>query len=555
MPDDKKMPCLLFDDNNLEFGYLLGFSIWLPAIVLVYCLLKFLLQLLTHHPQNISRPMEGDTEIAKKKTSDASQAEDLLDEAKKHSSVNDRIDLQAVVYRFRQRQKKIQREITREEESGSKLIVKEDESCVSKVPRRLCDGDLDHFSHRHPMLRFHLRGTEDIRCNMCAILISGVAYGCDHCHYFLHEVCSNIPKRIRHDFHPMHSLTLLPFPSFDLWHSKVESEFRCVACGYDDSYPHHSLFSFYYHCDLCKFDLHLECASVSTTLIHKVKYPLDLFTFFPLESEGAALFCGICNQVMNRESSWLFYNRGFDYICHFECAAEEELGLVGDHSFLSEVQKSLVLQKGCPDQQPKLGQLGEVTHFSHRHPLKAIKQTNEASSIMSTCSICSNKASSGYICQRCNYFIDETCFPLPRKIQHHFHPNHPLILASYNDHPKFKCPACTQKVGAAYHCSACKFSLHRSCAGAPMTLTLGTNKKVSYKLLYSYPYENEMAEIKCSDCSSELNSKQSFLYYNFDLDEVLHVQCALDREVNTYGTKFLLVSERLKSIKIEEDHS
>ncbi|XP_060179197.1 uncharacterized protein LOC132609304 [Lycium barbarum] len=552
MPDNKKMLCLRFDDNNLEFGYLLGLSIWLPAIVLVYCVLKFLLQLLTHHPQNISQPTEGETKIAKNKKSDTAQAEDLLDEAKKYSSVEDRKAEQAVVCRFRKRQEKIQREITREEESESRVLAS---SCVSKVPPRLRDGDLVHFSHRHPLLRFHFRGTEVLRCNMCTIIISGVAYGCDYCHYFLHEVCSNIPRRIRHDFHPMHSLTLLPIPSIAHWHSKFENKFRCVACGYDDSYRHHSLFSFYYHCDLCKFDLHLECASVQTTLIHKVKYPLDLFTYFPLESEGATLLCGICSQVMNRQSSWLFYNREFDYICHFECAAEEELGVIGDDIFLSEVQKSLVIQKCCPGQQPKLEQLGEVTHFSHRHPLKAIKHTNEAS-IMSTCCICSNKASSGYTCQLCNYFIDENCFPLPRKIQHHFHPNHPLILTSYANHPKFKCPACTQEGGAAYHCSACKFDLHRSCAGAPMTLTLGENKKVPYKLLHSYPYESEMADIKCSDCSTALNSKQSFLYYNFDLDEVLHVQCALDREAsNSYGTKFLLVSKRLNSIRIEEDHS
>lgn len=507
------MLCFNFDDNSLEFSYLLGLSIWLPTILLVYCLLKFLLQLLTtHHPQKF--------EIVEHKESDASQAEHQSDDAKNHS----------VQYRFRLRQKKLQSEITRAEES--------------KAPHRLRDGDLVHFSHRHPLLRFHLSGTESIKCHICAIIISGVAYGCDHCHYFLHEVCSNIPKTIRHDFHPLHTLTLLPFPSIAL----CQGEFCCVACGYDSSCTHNSLFSFYYHCELCKFDLHLECASVKTTLMHKVKYPLDLFISFPLKSEGAAVLCGVCDRVMNKRSAWVFYNHEFDYICHFECAAEEEIGVIGDHSFLSEVQKSLILRKSCPDQQVKLEKPGEVVHFSHRHPLKAIKRTNEES-IMS-CSICSSQASSGYICLLCNYFIDETCCPFPRKIQHHFHPNHPLVLTSYTDHPNFKCPACTQEKGPAYRCSACKFSLHRSCAGAPMALTLDTNKKVTYKLLYSYPYEGEMAAIKCSACSIELNSKQSFLYYNFDLDEVLHVQCALGRETNSYDTKFLLASERLRSITI-----
>nr|XP_009603826.1 uncharacterized protein LOC104098722 [Nicotiana tomentosiformis] len=558
MPDDKKMLCVHFDNNNnkLEFSYLVGLSIWLPAIALVYRVLKFLLHWLTH-PKVISLPKEGEIEIAK------------CDE-KKYSSVKDRGGQQTVQYRFRQRQKKVQRESTNKEKSDSgvldsKLVAKEEEAYVSKLPR-VRDGDLDHFSHRHPLLRFHLRGTENIRCNMCTFIISGVAYGCDHCRYFLHEVCSSIPKRIRHDFHPMHSLTLCPIPSISLCYSKVESEllavaekrdfgteFRCVACGYDNSYPQKSLFAFYYHCDVCNFDLHLECASVPTTLIHKVKYPLDLFTIFPLESEGAALFCDICNQVMNREFSWLFYNREFDYICHFECGAEEEFRLIGDDGFLSEVQKLLVLQTSFPGQKPKVKQLGEVAHFSHRHPLKAIKQMNEAS-IMSCC-ICSNKSSSGYICQQCNYFIDESCFQLPPKIRHQYHPNHTLILVSYTDHPNIHCTACSQEVGAAYHCSACKFCLHRTCAGAPMTLTLGTNKKVSYKLLYSYPFEGEMAVINCSACSNKLNSKQSFLYYNFDLDEVLDVQCALNREAGTYPTKFRLASERLKSIRIGEDYS
>ncbi|KAG5580577.1 hypothetical protein H5410_051204 [Solanum commersonii] len=63
-------------------------------------------KLLTHHRQHISQPKKGEREIVKNEKSD-----DQLDEAKGQ---------QVVLYRFKQKQKKIQREIT----SCSKLISK-----------------------------------------------------------------------------------------------------------------------------------------------------------------------------------------------------------------------------------------------------------------------------------------------------------------------------------------------------------------------------------------------------------------------------------------------
>lgn len=43
---------LHLDDKNLEFIYFRGLSICLPTIFLFYYVLKILLQLLIHHPQN-----------------------------------------------------------------------------------------------------------------------------------------------------------------------------------------------------------------------------------------------------------------------------------------------------------------------------------------------------------------------------------------------------------------------------------------------------------------------------------------------------------------------
>ncbi|XP_059298080.1 uncharacterized protein LOC132050727 [Lycium ferocissimum] len=407
------------------------------------------------------------------------------------------------------------------------------------------DGALNHFSHRHPLLRLHFRAKEGIRCNFCDILISGLGYGCDNCDYYLHDVCSNFPREIRHDFHPgyNHSLILRPFKA-----ARPE-QFLCRACGLEDS-KDHSLFQSYYCCESCNFSIHVECASIPITLNKKVKYPLHLFVSFPITSEAATLFCSICTEEVPTSGFWVFYNHDHDYLCHFDCAAVTEYARESGSMGKLQIRLQTLATTNRP---PMLaGQPNAVfTHFSHRHALKEYKSDKAIN-----CSMCGIEFSTGYFCSGCNYFIDKICFSIPSMIQHVSHLQHPLKLTCYLDfqNENINCPGCDadfKYYGRAYYCTQCKFIINRHCASAPRTLTLGDN--VSYELFDSFPFKHEKAKIKCNICSKNVVPKGKMLYYSLERDEALHVVCAIGKESgNNEANHDRLSIQRLNEVRIAE---
>ncbi|XP_016513578.1 uncharacterized protein LOC107830504 [Nicotiana tabacum] len=404
-------------------------------------------------------------------------------------------------------------------------------------------GDLNHFSHRHPLLRLRLGESEGIKCNFCDIIISGRAFACEHCDYYLHEVCSKFPREIRHDFHPGydHTLVLRPFKS------TAHEQFHCAACGYGDD-SDDSLFQSYYCCESCNFNLHVEYASIPITLSRKVKYQLHLFLSFPITSEAAALSCSICSKAVPTSGYWVFYNHDHDYLCHFDCAAVAEYGVEKDSmGKLQNRVQTLAITNRPPARRSQ--PCGGVTHFSHRHALLEYNPDKPLS-----CSLCNIEAFTGYFCSGCNYFIDKICFSIPSKIQHMSHPQHPLKFTRFLDlvHEDLKCSGCPADFkyrGMAYYCAPCKFSIEFYCAGAPKTLTLANN--VFYELFFSFPFKHENAEIECNLCSEIVLIKDGLLYYNLERDEALHVSCALKKESGFDQDMLDMLSiQRLKEMKI-----
>ncbi|KAG5583629.1 hypothetical protein H5410_054256 [Solanum commersonii] len=259
---------------------------------------------------------------------------------------------------------------------------------VSTPPR---DVVLNHFSHRYPLLRLHLRE------------ISGWAYACEkHCDYYLHEVCSNFPREIRHDFHPGNDHTLILRP-FQL--SNNNEKFHCAVCGHDDSI--HSLFQSYYGCESCNFNLHVECASIPIAL-----------------------------SLVPTSGCWVFYNHEHDYLCHFNCGAVSEYGME-NHSMGKLQNRLQTLVKTNHPTSTLAGQpCGDVTHFSHRHSLK---EYNSAKPL--ACNLCNSENSIGYFA-------------------------HPLKLTCYLDYynENVNCPGCQGRFqngrSRAYYCAICKFIMN-----------------------------------------------------------------------------------------------
>ncbi|KAA8548786.1 hypothetical protein F0562_000470 [Nyssa sinensis] len=70
--------------------------------------------------------------------------------------------------------------------------------------------ELEHFSHQHPLTLNNDHDKDNLAsCFGCWGRISGLAYGCTQCKFFLHRWCAELPSKVQHPIHPLHSLTLL----------------------------------------------------------------------------------------------------------------------------------------------------------------------------------------------------------------------------------------------------------------------------------------------------------------------------------------------------------
>ncbi|KAK3028360.1 hypothetical protein RJ639_039818 [Escallonia herrerae] len=104
-------------------------------------------------------------------------------------------------------------------------------------------------------------------------------------------------------------------------------------------------------------------------------------------------------------------------------------------------------------------------HFSHHHGLVPVDVKAEDEMLCSGCEL--SLSGSAFACPhsdyRCKFYLHESCFRLPREIQHESHPEHPLKLLSFApyDESAFTCTVCPRSGNAFVHnCSICQFDLH-----------------------------------------------------------------------------------------------
>ncbi|GMP68548.1 hypothetical protein CsSME_00028135 [Camellia sinensis var. sinensis] len=123
--------------------------------------------------------------------------------------------------------------------------------------------------------------------------------------------------------------------------------------------------------------------------------------------------------------------------------------------------------------------MGEITHFSHRHPLVLSSDQIKDEVCCFGCRQTIKSRVQAYVCATapadCKYMIHKSCAKVPQQIYNHpFHPQHPLTLSKppYHHYGKLYYYGCyTICSGFMFRCSQCDgTTLDINCASLSLKL-------------------------------------------------------------------------------------
>ncbi|XWS67125.1 hypothetical protein CRYUN_Cryun05aG0260100 [Craigia yunnanensis] len=165
---------------------------------------------------------------------------------------------------------------------------------MAPLPR----NTIQHFTHNHPLTKVY--ENKEFLCDGCKTLGSGTRYRCHDCDFDLHEHCSACPTVFSSFMHPQHNLSLaLRNPQ-----ATNQNVHACDVCG-------DLIEGLFYRCQLCDFDVHPICTQLPEHVKH-VMHPnhlLKLQSFHP----GWCMVCkGMC-------TSWRYRCELCSYDLHLEC--------------------------------------------------------------------------------------------------------------------------------------------------------------------------------------------------------------------------------------------
>ncbi|KAM7522879.1 hypothetical protein LguiA_012781 [Lonicera macranthoides] len=337
--------------------------------------------------------------------------------------------------------------------------------------------EMEHFSHEHPLKLTdeaqRNKRDEEILCDGCRESIIGSAYTCSECEYILHKKCAELPKQINHPMHIEHPLTLFSHPPYSY---SLYSLFSCT-CNVCKIYGWKW---FTYHCSICKFDVHIHCASEKSEIKHEGHHhPL---TFV----ERSSLFdCDACD---TKEEDVSYRCTTCPFWIHKACA------MLPRTITRSYDDHPLILAFSLPTNYHKFEQLCRICHMIVRPSYWS------------------------YHCALCRYFFHLKCamvekepltlraveeyldsnlmnFPLPDKsvdaisryvklislkdvndiAREIFHPSHKhllILLDVQSDDAEMinteLCRGCSRRISVSFYtCKDCNFFLHKCCAELP----------------------------------------------------------------------------------------
>ncbi|XVF06392.1 hypothetical protein REPUB_Repub06bG0044700 [Reevesia pubescens] len=353
---------------------------------------------------------------------------------------------------------------------------------------------VDYFDHEHPLsFNEFIKKNESIDCEACCLKISGEAYACKSCEYYLHKACTQLPYEVLHPLHPQHSLKLF-IPNRRMW-----PMFACYECR---EYS----FGFAYLCSPCGFLLHMKCPK--TLSIPKYEgqrlkemesqrsklCPFNQYhkiNFFNCGSNLSKFyFCNICPRKL----------KGPSYEC-INCQYKVHESCFG---FPLELQ----------------------LQFHPQHRLHTCLNVREK------CFVCKESVDIGYSCLQCRFHLHLYCAKALKRViksKSHMHNLYYFQPNVEKDSYVLKiCGECKKLIlhHPTYFCLECGIVLHFKCAQIPYSV------KSKYHIhpftLKDHFMEDDSGEYYCDICEEE-RYPEDHVYYCTKCQGsiVAHIDCVL----------------------------
>ncbi|GMP62217.1 hypothetical protein CsSME_00024399 [Camellia sinensis var. sinensis] len=329
--------------------------------------------------------------------------------------------------------------------------------------------ELQHFSHEHPLILGEVNDDgEAIVCNVCCEKISGSAFSCKNCLFFLHKFCTEFPEEMNHPIHA-HSLTL----------QQSGSPRRCDVCWKKNG-------GFGYRCLTCNFDVDIRCTVRGQHF--SSKHQLMILNEDEKNDVDERVSCDVCLQQITGSAAYKCTNCSLPIYFHKFCA-----------------------------QLP-----AETEHPMHpEHPL-ALLQVVPNEFICDGCDIGLKEFI--YRCSICNFNLDICCALKAQKLKHESH-KHPLSLMPSS--ASFECHACgTERKGVSYMCNTCSFWIHEDCA--TLTPTFKHHSHI-HPLALVYPTHeshSHFTKYRCEICENSMVRGRFWLYVCIGCRYCIHVKCS-----------------------------
>ncbi|KAI8028608.1 hypothetical protein LOK49_LG02G01733 [Camellia lanceoleosa] len=329
--------------------------------------------------------------------------------------------------------------------------------------------ELQHFSHEHPLILGEVNDDgEAIVCNVCWENISGSAFSCKNCSFFLHKSCAEFPEEMKHPIHA-HSLTLQ--------RAVVR---HCDVCR-------DSIRGFTYQCSPCNFDVDIRCSVRGQHF--SSKHQLMILNEDEKNDVDERLSCDVClQQIIGSTAAYKCTNCSPSIYFHKLCAqlpAEMEHPMHPEHP--------LALLPVVPNKFRCDGCYIDLKEFIYR-------------------------------CSICNFNLDRRCALRAQKVNHESH-KHPLSLVSSS--ASFECHACgTKREGMSYMCDTCSFWIHKDCASLTPTFKHHTHVHPLTLIYPTHKHHYLFTQHMCRICEDSKEEGRFWLYVCIGCRYCIHVKCS-----------------------------